>query len=77
VELDELHVADAAAGAPGGGDAVAGGGVGVAGVEVNLAGAAGGQQGVARRKGADDAASRAGRAVVAVVERIQADAAWL
>ena len=49
VELDELHVADAAAGAPGHGDAVAGGGVGVAGVAVDLAHAAGGQH---HRRGA-------------------------
>ena len=43
VELDELHVADAAAGTPCHRDAVAGGGVGVAGVAVDLADAAGGQ----------------------------------
>jgi hypothetical protein len=43
VELDELHVADAAAGAPGHRDAVAGGGVGVAGVAIDLADATGGQ----------------------------------
>jgi hypothetical protein len=43
VELDELHVADTATGAPGHGNAVAGGGVGVAGVAVDLAHAAGGQ----------------------------------
>ncbi len=43
VELDEFHVADAAAGAPGHGDAVAGGSVGVAGVAVDLAHAASGQ----------------------------------
>jgi hypothetical protein len=46
VELDELHVRDAATGAPGGGNAVAGGGVGVGGVQVDLARAAGGQNGV-------------------------------
>ena len=46
VELDELHVRDAAAGAPRHRDAVAGGGVGIGGVEVDLAGAAGGQHGV-------------------------------
>ena len=43
MELVELHVGDAAAGAPGHGDAVAGGAVRVGGVEVDLAGAAGGQ----------------------------------
>ena len=47
VELDELHVGDPAAGAPGHGDAVAGRGVGIGRVQVDLAGAAGGQHGVA------------------------------
>ncbi len=46
VELDELHVRDPAARAPGHRDAVAGGGVGIGGVEVDLAGAAGRQHGV-------------------------------
>ena len=50
MELDELHVGDPAAGAPGHGDAVAGGGVGVAGVQVDLAGAAGGQHDAARAR---------------------------
>ena len=48
VELHELHVGHAAAGAPGHGDAVAGGGVRVAGVEIDLAGAAGGEHHEAR-----------------------------
>ena len=43
VELDELHVRHATAGAPGHGNAVAGRGVGVAGVAVHLAHTAGGQ----------------------------------
>ena len=44
MELDELHVGDAAAGPPSHGDAVAGGAVRVAGVQIHLAGAAGGQR---------------------------------
>ena len=55
VELDELHVADPAAGAPGHRDAVAGGGVGVAGVAVDLADAAGGQHDGAGRQRLDAA----------------------
>ena len=50
VELDEFHIRSAAAGAPGGCNAVAGGGVGVGGVEVNLARAASGQN---RLRGAE------------------------
>ena len=53
VELDELHVADAAAGAPRHRDAVAGGGVGVARVAVDLADAAGGQHDGERRQRLD------------------------
>ncbi len=48
MELVELHVGHAAAGAPGHGDAVAGGGIGVAGIEIDLAGATGGQHHVPR-----------------------------
>ena len=51
MELDELHVADAATGAPGGSDAVAGGGVGIGRVQIDLARAAGGQNGVCRAEG--------------------------
>ena len=43
MELDELHVRDLGAGAPGKGHAVAGRNVGVAGVEVDLTAAAGGE----------------------------------
>jgi hypothetical protein len=43
MKLDEFHVADAAACAPGHGDAVAGGSVRIGGIQVNLAGAAGSQ----------------------------------
>ena len=43
MELVELHVGDAAARAPGHGNAVAAGAVGVGGVEIGLAGAAGGE----------------------------------
>jgi len=53
VELNEFHVADPAAGAPGSRDAVAGRGVGVGGVEVDLARAAGAQHGVRRDEGLD------------------------
>jgi hypothetical protein len=67
VELDELHVADPAAGAPGHRDAVAGGGVGVAGVAVDLAHAAGGQH-----HGRWRAASRRGRVHVQRVDAVAA-----
>ena len=50
VELDELHVLDPAAGAPGHGDAVARGGIGVGRVKVDLARATGGDHGVRRRE---------------------------
>jgi hypothetical protein len=53
VELDELHVADAAAGTPGHRDAVAGGGVGVARVAVDLADAAGRHHHGGRGQGLD------------------------
>ena len=56
VELDELHVADAAAGAPRHRDAVTGGGIGVRGVAVDLAGSAGGQHHGRRRQRVDAAA---------------------
>ncbi len=67
VKLDEFHVRHAAAGAPGGGNAVAGGGVGVGGVEVHLAGPARGQNGLRRAEGDD--------LVGGFVERIQPQAA--
>ena len=67
MELDEFHVGGAAAGTPGGGNAVTGGGVGVGGVKVDLARAAGGQNGVRRAEGDD--------LVRAFVERVQAQAA--
>jgi hypothetical protein len=57
VELDEFHIGDAAAGAPGHRDTVAGGGVGVGRVQVDLAGAAGGQHGVVGGEGDDLAAA--------------------
>ena len=67
MELDELHVGDAAAGAPGHGDAVAGRGVGIGGVEVDLAGAAGGEHGMAGAEG--------DHPVAVAVEHIGAEAA--
>src|SRR5690606_12582930 len=56
VELDEFHVGNTTAGAPGHRDAVAGGDVGVGGVEIDLACAAGGEHGVACANGRDVAA---------------------
>ena len=53
MELDELHVGHAAAGAPGHGDAVARGHIRVAGVDVDLAGAARGEDHEARTEGVD------------------------
>ena len=44
MELDEFHVGDPAAGAPGHGDAVAGRSVGIRRIQINLAGAAGRDQ---------------------------------
>jgi hypothetical protein len=67
VELDELHVRHPAAGAPGGGNAVAGGGVGVGGVQVHLARAARGQDGLRRAEGH--------HLVGTFVQRVQAQAA--
>ena len=67
VELHELHVAHAATGTPGGGNAVAGGGVGVGGVEVHLARAARGQDGLRGTEGH--------HRVAGFVQRVQAQAA--
>ena len=53
VELNELHVGDAAAGAPGHGDAVAGCRVRIGRVEIDLAGTARGDNGVGRGDGYD------------------------
>ena len=53
MKLHELHVGDAAAGAPGHGDAVAGGGVGIAGVEIHLRRPTGGEDDKARVEGRD------------------------
>ena len=66
VELDELHVRHAAAGAPCHRDAVAGRGVGIGRVQVDLAGAAGGQHRVSRL-------DRHRRRPLCDVERVQAD----
>ena len=67
VKLDELHVLHAAAGPPGGCDAITGGGVGVGGVEVHLARATRGQNGVGRLEGE--------HLIGVVIQRIQTDAA--
>ena len=53
MELNELHVRDAAAGAPCHGNAVAGAGIGVGGVKIGLACAAGSEDGVAGPDGND------------------------
>ena len=53
MELDEFHVADPAAGAPGHRDAVAGRGIGVAGIAVDLADPAGGEHDRHRRQRLD------------------------
>ena len=55
VELDELHVADRRAGAPGHGHAVARGDIGVRRVEVDFAAAAGGQHDAVAAEGEDPA----------------------
>ena len=53
VKLDELHVGDAAAGAPAHGDAIAGRRVRIGGIEIHLSGAAGGEHGAVRGNGPD------------------------
>ena len=68
VELDELHVRDAAAGPPGHRDAVARRRVGVGRVAVDLPGAAGGQNDGARRQRLD--------ALGVDVQRVDAVDAW-
>ena len=69
VELDELHVGDATAGAPGHGNTVTRGGIGVRGVNINLACAAGCQHGLLGAEGLDT--------IVSDVEYISAEAAEL
>ena len=51
MELNELHIADPATRAPGGGNAVAGGGIGVGGIQIHLTCAASGQNGLGCSKG--------------------------
>ena len=70
MELDELHVADTAARAPGHRDAVAGGGLGVAGVAVDLAHAACGQHHGAGGQGLDAAAVHVERVHTVAARRL-------
>ena len=69
MKLDELHVGDPAAGAPGHRDAVAGRSVGITGVEIHLGGAAGGEHHFLRAQDIDP--------LIAAVEGVQADAALI